>query len=389
MNRREFLKLSSILGLSAPFYSLLSSCNKNTLGVGNFSGSVTIIGAGAAGMAAGYLLAQQGIDYQILEASSTHGGRMKRTTNFADFPVPLGAEWLHVETGIFKEIVNKNSTPINVDTTPYDRETEYGLYEGQRVSIEEMGFKKERKFINSTWFDFFDQYIFPSVREKIIYNTVVESIDYSANKVAIQTANKDFSADKVIVTIPLKILQSGSITFSPELPQKKQSAINEATVWDGCKAFIEFSEKFYPAFVGFEIQPEKAGQKLYYDASYGQNSSKHILGLFAVGSGTIPYVQLTDAALIDYILNELDVIFNNQATANYVKHIFQNWNEEPHINGAYLYDHESWSRVRKLGDSVSGKLFFAGEAYTDGGDWASVHAAARSARRAVSKILQS
>ncbi|MEM9217781.1 MAG: hypothetical protein AAGD25_26010 [Cyanobacteria bacterium P01_F01_bin.150] len=47
-------------------------------------------------------------------------------------------------------------------------------------------------------------------------------------------------------------------------------AIAKVRVWDGCKAFIEFSKKFYPAAVAFEITPETAGQKLYYDASYGQ-----------------------------------------------------------------------------------------------------------------------
>jgi len=357
------------------------------MGVGNFSGSVTIIGAGAAGMTAGYLLAQRGIDFQILEASSVHGGRMKRTTSFTDFPIPLGAEWLHVETDIFQEIVNNSSASVDMNMIPYDHKNDYGLYEGHRISVEEMGFAKESKFVNSSWFDFFDQYIFPSVREKIIYNTVVDAIDYSGDQVVIRANNREFASDKAIVTIPLKILQSGNVTFAPALPDKKQDAITKATVWDGCKAFIEFSEKFYPAFVGFEIQPEEAGQKLYYDAAYGQNSTKHILGLFAVGSGTLPYVQLSEDALIQYILNELDALFDNQATPNYVNHIFQNWNEEPHINGAYLYGHESWLRVRKLGSPVNNKLFFAGEAYTDGYDWGSVHAAARSARRAVSKIL--
>ena len=252
---------------------------------------VIIIGAGAAGLSAAYLLQQQGIDYEVLEASSNYGGRMKRTVDFADFPIPLGAEWLHVEAGVFEEIVNDSSVPVTVNTTPYNPNVDYGLFEGMQISVADVGFTIDQKFINSTWFDFFDEYIVPSVESKISYNEVVESIDYSGGKVLVNTAGKEYSADKVIITVPLKILQSGSINFSPELPEDKANAIQQATVWDGCKAFIEFSQKFYPTFTAFDIQPETAGQKLYYDASYGQNSSRHILGLFAVGSAVDPYVQ--------------------------------------------------------------------------------------------------
>ena len=39
---------------------------------------------------------------------------MKVNTNFTDFPIPLGAEWLETSTAIFKEIVNDSSTPVNI-----------------------------------------------------------------------------------------------------------------------------------------------------------------------------------------------------------------------------------------------------------------------------------
>ena len=67
----------------------------------NSGEKVIIIGAGAGGLSVGYLLNQQGIDFEILEASSVYGGRMRRTTTFADFPISLGGEWLHVEREIF------------------------------------------------------------------------------------------------------------------------------------------------------------------------------------------------------------------------------------------------------------------------------------------------
>ena len=386
MTRKEFVKMCGLLGIGLPLGATISSCDDDGISPSSPE-KVIIIGAGAAGLTAGYLLNQRGIEFQILEASSTYGGRMKRTTDFADFPIPLGAEWLHVGRGIFDEVVNDASVQVNIETTPYNPDVDYGLFEGMQISVEDVGFTIDQKFINSTWFDFFDQYIVPTVQGKISFNQVVVSIDYSGDQVLVNTSAGEFSADKAIITVPVKMLQNGAIAFTPDLPNDKLDAIANVTVWDGYKAFIEFSEKFYPAFTAFETVPETAGQKLYYDAAYGQNTSRHILGLFAVGTGTLPYAQLTGDDLINYMLNELDDIYNGQASANYIKHIFQNWNNEPFINGAYVVDHEDWRRVRTLGESVSNKLFFAGTAYTTGEDWSSVHTAARSAIRAIEELV--
>ena len=119
----------------------------------------------------------------------------------------------------------------------------------------------------------------------------------------------------------------------------KLEAIDDVEVWEGLKVFIEFSERFYPTLTDFDIRPAKDGQKLYYDASFGQTSSKNILGLFTVGSATRELIAINENERITYILNELDTIFNNQATPNYMKHIEQNWVDEPFINGAYVTDH--------------------------------------------------
>ena len=374
-----------MLGLSVPLSGILTGCDEEgSLPPPN---NVLIIGAGAAGLSAGYLLQQRGIDFQIFEAAPTYGGRMKRTTTFANFPIPLGAEWIHVNPQILQEVVNDDSVQVDIQTTLYDPDKDYALYEGERLTLQQADFTEDSKFINATWFDFFEQYIVPSVEKSITYDAAVTSIDYSGENVQVETPAGTFSGDVVIVTVPVKILQNGAITFTPDLPSSKRDAINTVRVWDGCKAFIEFSEKFYPTFVGFEITPSEAGQKLYYDASYGQDTTQHILGLFAVGTGTQPYVDLNDDALIAYMLDELDAIFDGKASASYIKHLFQNWNADPYANGAYVIDDENWRRVRTLGERVGDRLFFAGDAYTDGSDWSSVHTAARSARRAVEEIL--
>jgi monoamine oxidase len=365
MTRKEFLKICGVLGVSLPFQASLSACGKEDELPFNFSGKVIIIGAGAGGLSAGYLLQQHGVEFEILEASSFYGGRMRINTDFASFPIPLGAEWIETNPKVFKEIVNDSSVQVNVETFPD---------------------LPDQKFINSSWFNFFETYIVPSIHDKITINTIVDTIDYSGEQLVIHTSNGEYLADKVIVSVPLKILQDGDINFIPSLPQYKLDAINEITIWGGFKAFFEFSTKFYDEEYVFQISPAINGEKIYYNASLGQNTNKHILGLFVVGTPTNDYSALSGNNLRDFILSELDGLYGNQATPSYVKHLTQNWNEEPFIKAGYMSDYADWRTVKKLGESVVNKVYFAGGEYTDGEDWVSVHTAAQSAKAAIIKI---
>lgn len=389
LDRRAFLELCAALGVSVPALGAVSGCASSQANANPDSelSKVIIVGAGAGGLTAGYLLKQRGIPFQILEAASQHGGRMKQLTGFADFPVPLGAEWIHVDARILQEIVNDPSVRVDIDTVQYDHDSDVARYNGDDIPLRAVGFTDDSKFVNATWFEFFQRYIVPSVAPHTVYNAVVRGIDYRGDTVAVTTQDQTYTADRVVVSVPVKMLQQGRIDFVPALPAAKQAAIDTVQVWDGCKAFIAFREPFYPTMTALDIVPETAGQKLYYDAAYGQQSGQHILGLFAVGAGCAPYHDRTDAERIAHMLAELDDLFDGAASRNYIKHVFQDWGNEPFIGGAYVVDHEDWRRVRTLGQSVSGRVFFAGTAYTEGDDWSSVHTAARSAIRAVDELV--
>ncbi|MEO1053493.1 MAG: FAD-dependent oxidoreductase [Bacteroidota bacterium] len=223
MTRKEFTKICGVLGIGVPLQFPIISWAENGSAQRPFQGKVIIIGAGAGGLSAGYLLQQQGIDFEILEASRIHGGRMRVNTDFADFPIPLGAEWIETRKGIFEEIVNDASVKVDIETA---RD------------------KPDLKFVNSSWFHFFEKYVVPSVVKKITYNTVVRSVDYSGDQVIVSTADKQYITDKVIFSVPLKILQDGDIDFMPSFPKAKQAVIEKAVIWEGFKAFFEFSTDF-------------------------------------------------------------------------------------------------------------------------------------------------
>ncbi|NME71581.1 flavin monoamine oxidase family protein [Flammeovirga aprica] len=392
MTRKEFVKICGVLGISLPFQTVLASCDNSDDNVKPtiFSGTVLIIGAGAAGMSTAYLLAQKGIDFKILEASTTYGGRIKHDTTFADFPIPLGAEWLHVDRTVFDTAVNNDAVDIKTNTKGYAVNDLVGYYDGTYATTSlsrAFGSFEDQKFINSSWLDFFETYIVPSIQLQFTFKTQVSSINYEGDKVIVKDINdQTFEADKVVITVPLKMLQKNSISFTPSLPDNKQKAIQNAPVWGGIKVFIEFTEKFYPVYLTFPDSETSVGQRLYYDASYGQNSTKNIIGLFAVGEQAQQYQNLSESAQRDFILKELDTIFEGKASANYVKHIVQNWDEEPFIQGAYLADNASSRTSRILSSSVNNKLYFAGDAYTQEADWGAVHNAIRSAKDVVEEI---
>ena len=364
ISRQEFIKMCGLLGVGMTIAPSLLACRKQPM-VGSIKGKILVIGAGVGGLTTGYLLQQLKADFQILEASPQYGGRIKTDPSFADFPIPLGAEWIETGKGIFEEIVNDGNKTVDIKTFKD---------------------KPDHKFYRSAWLNFYEDHILPSITNQITYNTIVESIDYSGNQVTVKTQNGNYVADKVIVTVPLKILQAGYIHFTPALPAHKVEAIQQTKIWSGFKAFFEFSSNFYGDGKAFEISPQTDGEKLYYDATFGQDSNKHILGLFAVGKPAEAYTALSESEVKAYILKELDDLYNGQASSCYQKHVVQNWDKEPFIKGGYMTDYANSDTVAILSETVDQKVYFAGGAYTSGNDWVSVHAAARSALARIKAI---
>jgi monoamine oxidase len=399
MTRQEFIKKSAALGIGLPFLSMLmESCDKAAdlypdLEV-NFSGKVIIIGAGAAGLTAGYLLNKYNIDFEILEASSVLGGRLKRAEDFADFPIDLGAEWIHEDPSVLAKLISDPHISANVEIMPYSPDTIYSFKNGKRRKHNwGSNFYSEYKFKNTTWYGFFEKYIAPNIADKIIFNCPVNEIDHSADKVSIKNINEDtFEADKVLLTVPITILQNNSIDFIPSLPTEKTKAINSINMPDGIKVFIEFSEKFYPDLLFAEslISGIQSQDKIFYDATLRKDSNRNILGLFSVGAKSSPYTDLeTDTEIINMILSELDEMFDGKASQTYVKHIIQNWSKEPYIQGSYGIDfQESESKTaEKLFKPIDNKIYFAGEALA-GDNSATVPGAGETAYHTIEILLK-
>lgn len=117
MKRRDFI-LKSSLGFGGILLSpyLLESCRKmNPMEDIQFKGTVGIIGAGAAGLYAAYLLKSYGVNVEIFEASNQIGGRVRSLEGFSDFKIDLGAEEVHGDKSIWYDLV-RTKNPQFIDT---------------------------------------------------------------------------------------------------------------------------------------------------------------------------------------------------------------------------------------------------------------------------------
>ena len=441
MDRRHFIKQSTLLsigGLLIPS-TFLSTCRKENLFEDiNYDGKVIIIGAGAAGLYAAYILKSKGINFQILEASSKYGGRLGKLTGFANFPIDTGAQWLHGKNSILGDLITKSNTTITLD----DSETKYwfnnqlvnslpqntDIFEGDNlpdISYKDYALQKglgnEYKYIveniagdqgaaasrlsvfgnnqdeenwisgdddfkfQETFFDLFDKQIASEVKDKILLNTIVSKIDYSQSEIIITASNNRlFNADKVIITVPIPILKSGDIQFIPALQNEKTNAFSKIGMDAGMKVFLKFSNKFFDQnIIGGAICAA------YADDSIGKAQSDNILLAFIMGDQAAYLTALAnDTAITNALLQELDMMYNGQATTSFIASHVENWTTNPFVKGAYSYSTVGMGDARKIAtQAISKKLYFAGEAMNTNGHHQTVHGAVETGYREVMNIL--
>jgi lysine-specific histone demethylase 1B len=441
MNRRQFLKQSTLIsigGLLIPS-ALLAACRKETLFEDvTYDGKIIIIGAGAAGLYAAYILKSKGIDFQLLEASSTYGGRLGKLTGFANFPIDTGAQWLHGKNSILGDLIKKSKTNITLD----DSETKFwfnnqlvnslpqetDIFEGDNlpdISFEDYalqnGLGNEYKYIveniagdqgaaasrlsvfgnnkdeehwsagdddfkfEETFFDLIDTQIANQVTDKILLNTVVSKIDYSQSTILITDSNNNtFNADKVIITVPIPILKSADIQFTPALPDEKTAAFAKIGMDAGMKVFLKFSNKFFDQnIIGGSVCAA------YADDSIGKAQNDNILLAFIMGEQAEYLTSLgSDAAITNALIQELDIMYNGQASASFIASHVENWTTNPYVKGAYSYSTIGMGDARKIASqALSEKLYFAGEAMNTNGHHQTVHGAVETGYREVINIL--
>eukprot|EP00568_Trieres_chinensis_P002082 CAMPEP_0183309818 /NCGR_PEP_ID=MMETSP0160_2-20130417/25560_1 /TAXON_ID=2839 ORGANISM="Odontella Sinensis, Strain Grunow 1884" /NCGR_SAMPLE_ID=MMETSP0160_2 /ASSEMBLY_ACC=CAM_ASM_000250 /LENGTH=423 /DNA_ID=CAMNT_0025473897 /DNA_START=20 /DNA_END=1291 /DNA_ORIENTATION=+ len=360
---------------------------------------VLIIGGGAAGLTAAHHLQKNGFTVAVLEASSTLGGRVRKLTGFADFEIDLGGEWIQVATpAVLGEIVDDASVVEKIETVRYNAPYWEWRDEGGGHWSKEEDDERLYKFVGYTWYDFLNDHVAEPVRDQIVLNAAVAEVDWS-DAGAVQATTMDgrkWTANKLVVTVPLSILKERKISFKPALPKKYSRALRASVFQPGLKVFMKFKAKFYkPTFWFARDEPGDVGSLendcYFYDATYGQEETdNHVLGCFIVGELATPYVELTDEEIVQKLLRDMDKAYDGQATANFIDYYVENWSQQSHIGGTYsaFPNNQIWP-INVFRKPLKNRLYFAGEAVPVDSDyeWGFVHGAALSGKEAARKII--
>lgn len=354
---------------------------------------VIVVGAGAAGMTAAYHLLNAGIGVQVLEASNRWGGRVRRLSDFADVPLDLGAEWIHDEPTILGEIIGQGSDTLGVGTLEYRPET-YQFWHNERLRDFNLlrHAYAEFKFYDTTWYGFFERFVLARIKNSIRLNASVSYVDLSGDGVVVRTLRgKTYQADKVLITVPISMMQKGQIVTSSADANSRFEDLRDIQFGVGFKVFMKFHERFYPdiLFEGSQtsVLSNDWSEKTYYDAAFGKPTDENLLGLFTAWDATTPRSEMNHSELVQDVLRELTEIFGNVVRESFISARAQNWSKEPFIEGSYSMSNLGNSDIEEILQPVSNKLFFAGEAL-GGNAQSTVHGAAFSAINAVDSLRQ-
>jgi monoamine oxidase len=220
-------------------------------------------------------------------------------------------------------------------------------------------------------------------------NQQVIKIEYNHNGVEVSTQNQHYHADYVIITVPLGVLKSGTIRFTPSLPQDKQNAINQLAMATYNKIYLFFAKPFWDKqfeWIGY-IPESQRMQESPDIMNFYKFTQSPILLFFTAGSFGKEISHWDETKKLDYMMTILKKIYGNNIPRP-SSYIMTNWDSDPFSYGAYSYlpigaDVNSF---KVLAQPVMNKLFFAGEA-TSTTDPGTVHGAFLTGDRAAKEII--
>lgn len=245
---------------------------------------------------------------------------------------------------------------------------------------------------------------FSNVIADVQLNTVITEVDYSGAKIKLTGQQNtdagispfEMEVDKLIVAVPITVLKNGGISFSPALSSTKLSSLNKMGM-DACvRVIMDFKKNFWSATAGFTYGGTTVPE--YLSSGFQRSDYNKTLSMTIYGPSAETLSSLGKDAAEAKILEELDGIFDGQASANIRKDDegknvseFFDWTTQPHILGgvSYLKPGGTLADRTTLSESVNNVMFFAGEACDSTGDAGTISGALRSGERAALEVVES
>ncbi len=209
--------------------------------------------------------------------------------------------------------------------------------------------------------------------------TVQNTIDQSQEVVTV---------NKVIVAVPISVLKSGDLQFSPPLPATKTEAMSKIGMDASLRIVLDFRQNLWGNDTSFILGGNDG--PLYFNAGVGRSEFNKILSVTINGPKAAELGAMGNGAINEVVL-ELDSILDKKASST-VKNSFiiKDWAADQFIKGGYSYPLPGGSESDRvaLAEAINDNLFFAGEATDLMGDWGTVNGALNSGERVALEVIE-
>ncbi len=216
---------------------------------------------------------------------------------------------------------------------------------------------------------------------------VVTRVERTAEGVKVKSTSGEFTADHVVLTLPLGVLKAGKVEFEPKLDGKKRHAIEKLGMGVLNKVAIEFDKVCWPESAHLIGQvPEKAGEWCQFIPLH-KLQKKPILIAINSAAFAESLEKLSDADILGKVAGELKVMLG-ESVPEPKRVLVSRWKSDPFSLGSGSYmgagsageDHDNLAAVH------ADRVHFAGEATSDDAP-ATVHGAYSSGLRAAEEIV--
>lgn len=218
----------------------------------------------------------------------------------------------------------------------------------------------------------------------------VLKIEKNKKGFTVTTSLGSWTAEQVIVTVPLGVLKAKTIQFEPPLPSKKRAAIESLGFTDFVKIFIRLKSSVdiqkissFPTWIK-SINWGSGAPTSFQLFNYEKYAHNRTLIGIAVSEEALMLQKMSEEEIKKYIHSAFKMIQPNDVETV----VTTKWSFDPLSLGAYAYPKAgvSESAFDVLGESV-GQLHFAGEA-CQSEIYGTVEAAFISGKKAAQKILK-
>ncbi len=215
-------------------------------------------------------------------------------------------------------------------------------------------------------------------------STPVTKVAWAGDGALVETDAGTFEAAAVVVTLPLGVLRSGSITFEPALSESKREAISCINPGAIGKVVLKFDEFAWPRDMTFLWTP--GDTQLWWRPGQGQTGEEPVLTAFFGGKDARAMAARTPSDAAAFATADLEAITGKRLSSHLVDYRVLVWNNEPYTQMGYSSLPPGGGDLRAALAAPLASLYFAGEA-TNAVRPATVHGAIESGIRAANEIL--